>query len=87
MAEIEEESIEDNGISPGTSKGKFKDTFKDYSWELNVKEIPPEYREGEEEIEISQKLNEVKLAVYRQGQSRKYYLTTYIISYDEEEEE
>ena len=65
MAEIEQAAIEEGGISPGSSSGRFEDEFENFLWKLEVKTGSME------------DLNEVTLVVSRVGQPRKFSLVTY----------
>ncbi len=65
MAEIEQAAIEEGGISPGSSSGRFEDEFENFGWKLEVKTGSIE------------DLNEVTLVVSRVGQPRKFSLVTY----------
>ena len=65
MAEIEQVVMEEGGISPGTSSGKFEDEFEGFRWELEVKPGP------------IKSLNEVALVVSHVNQPRKFSLVTY----------
>ena len=65
MAEIEQTAIDEGGISPGSSSGRFEDEFENFLWKLEVKTGSIE------------DLNEVTLVVSRVGQPRKFSLVTY----------
>jgi type II secretion system protein I len=77
MREIEMEALEEGGILPGTSSGRFDDEFKDYQWEV---EISP----SEDE-----KLNNVYVTVFNEKITplRRFSLVSYVKNYMEAEEE
>lgn len=66
MSDVEQQVKEQEGLSAGTSRGEFKDSFANYEWELEIKSGP-----GDE-------LNEAVLAVYYKGHPRRYSLATYV---------
>ncbi len=72
MAEIEQEIIEEKGLSTGLSHGEFEGEFKDYQWE---RETRPSSVEG---------LLELKLAVSHPQKNRLILLVTYAENKDYE---
>ncbi len=66
MSEVEQQAKEEKGLSAGTSRGEFKDTFENYEWEMEIKSGP-----------IAD-LNEAVLTVYYKDHPRRYSLATYV---------
>ncbi len=70
MSNIQQQIIEEKGLSAGSSTGDFEGSLKDYAWESVVQSGP---QEG---------LHELYLTVYRPGQTRQFSLTTYVENKD-----
>jgi hypothetical protein len=66
MTEIEQDALEQEGISPGTSTGEFEGNFTGYKWELDIKPSAVD------------SLNEVILTVFHKESTRKFTLGTYV---------
>lgn len=66
MADIERDAIEHSGTSLGATRGSFEDCCAGFNWELKVSPS------------LTNNLNEVTLAVARQGRPRTYVLMTYL---------
>lgn len=70
MAEIQQEIIEEKGLSAGSSTGDFEGGLKNYAWESVVQPGPHE------------SLHELRLVVYQPGQTRQFSLATYVENKD-----
>lgn len=79
MAELEMSALEQDGIEPGSSSGRFLRTNKGFHWELQVTQVPRLIRLGAGGGEIgTDALNEVVVTVWRKGSDRRYSVVTYV---------
>lgn len=79
MAELEMSVLEQGGIEPGSSSGRFLGANADFCWELQVGQVPRlAHREtGGSEIGTDA-LNEVVVTVWRKDSDRRYSVVTYV---------
>jgi len=84
MAEIEEEYIENPGISPGTESGEFVGEYAGYSWEKDITEAEFDMEDLKEPMEGF--LSKVKVTVTNDliTPTRRFSVVTYMESYVEE---
>jgi prepilin-type N-terminal cleavage/methylation domain-containing protein len=75
MSDLQQEMIEEGGVSAGSSTGNFEGDFSNYAWELAVQ---PTLKEG---------LHELDLVVYHPDRTRKFSLTTYVENKDYEKKD
>lgn len=75
MSDIQQEMIEEKGLSAGSSTGNFEGDFSNYVWELAV------------QPDLTQGLHELHLAVYHPDQTRQFSLTTYVEDKDYEKKD
>lgn len=68
IAEVGMSVLEQGGIEPGSSSGRFSGADHDFCWELEVRELPVR----------SNILNEVEITVWRDGTDRRHSVVTYI---------
>lgn len=75
MAEIEQSSIEEHGVSAGSSGGEFEGAFEGYRWESQIQPT------------VFKPLHEIHLAVSRQDGTRSFSFVTYEDNKDYEQKD
>lgn len=75
MAEIEQSSIEEHGVSAGSADGEFEGAFEGYRWESQIQPT------------VFKPLHEIHLAVSRQDGTRSFSFVTYEDNKDYEQKD